>query len=343
MVSKVSGHEIFTIKYVLDKYELIPLTVEKIRSVYKITTIDGLYCLKKISHGTRKVINGYYLTEEFKKINFNKTIKYYKTKNEELYVPFGKYTFYITEWLEGTECQMRKIDEAINCTKLLAEFHIATKDIDKNNLIINNNIRNWHKIFLKHLNDLEAYSRYINTKVNKKIFDIKYERYIPYFYERGFLAVKLLNKSAYNIVCDEANKNKIICHDSFYYQNIIKNNNDYRIIDLNSIVINLQIYDLGKMITRLMYKKEYDWNFNKAKILIEAYNTINKLTLEELKIMLALIIFPQKFWKLGRKKYVKRKRWREAKYFRKLKKIVKYTKKQDKFIDEYVMYLDQYN
>lgn len=342
-LKKVSDHEKITIKYILTEYDLIPLTVEKVRSVYKITTKDSTICLKKIRHGTIKIINGYYLTEQLHKVNFNKTAKYYKTKNNELFVTFGKYIYYITEWLEGKECDIKKTDEAVNCAKLLAEFHLASMNIDKSQLYINNNIRNWHKIFLKCLNDLEAYKNSINVKISRSIFDIKYEGYIPYFYERGFLAVKLLTKSSYNIVCSEASNIKTICHNSFYYQNIIKNDSGYYIIDLNSIVINLQIYDLGKMISRLMYTNEYSWDFNKAKLLIDAYNTVNKLSLDELEIMLSLIIFPQKFWKLGRKKYIKHKCWRESKYLHKLKKIVKYTQKQDKFINDYVMYLDQYN
>lgn len=342
-VRKVSDHENTTIKYVLDEYDLIPLAIEKVRSVYKIETENGIICLKKIRHGTMKVINGYYLSEQLHKINFNKTARYFRTKNNELFVTYGRFIYYATEWINGKECDIKKIDEAVNCSKLLAEFHLASMNIDKSQLYINNEIRNWHKIFLKCLNDLEAYKSSINVKASKNMFDIKYVGYIPYFYKRGFLAVKLLSKSSYNSVCSEASSNKTICHNSFYYQNIIKENDNYFIIDLNSIVINLQIYDLGRMISRLMYTSEYSWDFNKAKILIEAYNTVNKLSLEELEIMMSLIIFPQKFWKLGRKKYVKHKCWRESKYLHKLKKIVKYTQKQDKFINDYVMYLNQYS
>lgn len=343
-MGKISNHEAAIIKNILNQYDLAPLNVEKVRSVYKIEIKDSFICLKKIRHGSRKIINGYYLTEQLQQMNFSKVAKYYKTKNDKLFVTLGKCTFYITEWIEGKECDIKKIDEAVNCAKLLAEFHIAAKLIDKKRLNIKNNIENWYKIFLKYLNDLEAYKDHINIKSVKNKFDIKYRGYIPYFYERGFFAVKLLTESSYNTISKTTGNSSTICHNSFYYQNIIKtNNNDYYIIDLNSIVINLQIYDLGKMLSRLMYTPEYNWDFNKAKLLIEAYNTVNRLSLEELEIMLSLIIFPQKFWKLGRKKYIKHKYWRESKYLHKLKRILKYAKAQDKFINDYIIYINQYN
>ena len=47
--------------------------------------------------------------------------------------------------------------------------------------------------------------------------------------------------------------------------------------------------------------------------------------------MLALIIFPHKFWKLGQKRYMKQKKWSETKYLHKLNKITCHNETQEKF------------
>lgn len=339
----LAENEVKMVKYILEKYDMKALKVEKVRSVYKVQTENKLICLKKMKNGSKKVVNAYKLVEELKKNNFDKTASYFKTKDNELFISYERFIFCVMEWIDGRECDMKKIDEAVNCAKLLAEFHLVTKRINKSNLYIDNNIRNWHKIYLKHLNDIKTYKQLINMKLVKEEFDIEYESYIDEFYERGFLAVKFLNNSSYYEIIKNANNNKTICHDSFYYQNIIKKDKDYFIIDLNSIVINLQIYDLGKMISRLLYNKKYRWNFSVAKLLIEAYNTVNKLSKQELEVMLSLIIYPQKFWKLGRKRYFKNKCWQETKYMRKLNKIIKYKDIQEKFINDYIIYLAEYN
>lgn len=58
--------------------------------------------------------------------------------------------------------------------------------------------------------------------------------------------------------------------------------------------------------------------------------------------MLSLVIFPHKFWKLGKKRYIKHKRWPETKYMKKLNKIIKYDDMQREFLENYIKYLEQY-
>lgn len=100
--------------------------------------------------------------------------------------------------------------------------------------------------------------RFKNNIENKKIkneFDIIYKEYIDSFYERAMVALSFLNKSDYYKLSKEAQANKTLCHHSFYYQNIIKKGREYYIIDLDNIIIDLQVNDLGKYIRRLMTKK----------------------------------------------------------------------------------------
>ena len=75
----------------------------------------------------------------------------------------------------------------------------------------------------------------------------------------------MLNTSQYYKLSKIANDKKIICNNSFYYHNIIKKEEEYFIVDFDSIMIDLQIIDLGKLIRRLMFKKAYGWNFYFAK------------------------------------------------------------------------------
>jgi len=117
---------------------------------------------------------------------------------------------------------------------------------------------------------------------------------------------------------------------------------EYFITDLDNIMIDLQISELGSFIRRLMFEKSYGWDFNFAKELIEAYNSINRLSKEDLEIMFAFIIFPEKFYKLGYRRYISQKKWAETKYLHKLNKIVIYNENQDKFFNDYLIFLEEY-
>lgn len=327
------------IEKILKNYNFNVISINKVRSAYKVETESGYVCLKKMKHGRRKVLNGKILVDGLQKNNFNNIAMYYKTKDDRLYVTERKYIFYATEWIDGEECDMSNLQETCECVKLLAQFHMASKLIDTKNLQIKNNIKNWPKVFSSNLTDLERYRRIIENKRIKNEFDLTYEKFIDSMYDRGMKAISLLNSSQYYRVIKTGLHNYTICHDSFYYQNIIKKEEKYYLIDLDSIMFDLQINDLGKLIRRLMFKSEYQWDFLKAKQIIEAYSSVNRLAKNELEIMLALIIFPHKFWKLGKKRYSKNKSWNEVKYYHKLLKLIKYDEPEKIFLQDYLKYL----
>lgn len=330
--------EIQMLNKVLDHYNFDIMHIEKIRSVYKLQTSLGNICLKQMKHGEIKCRNGYILSEELKKLGYNNVVKYLKTKDSKIYVKYKKYYFYATEWINGTECDLDDINEAVRCSKLLADFHKAASKTCKDSLKLKNNIKNWSQIFNSNLADIQSFKKKIKEKKLRDEFDLLYLSYVDDFYQRGLLALDYLKQSNYNNLVKSTDVNKAVCHNSFYYQNIMKSNGEYYLIDLDSLIIDLQINDLGKFIRRLMYKKDYQWDFQKAKLIIEAYSSENELTSEELEIMLALIMFPHKFWKLGKKKYVKNKNWSTQKYTHKLKRLIKYFENQQIFFKDYIDY-----
>lgn len=341
-LGELSEKERKTIDKVLEQYDFQTISCSKVRSVYKIETTSGIICLKRIKHGRHKPNNGSILVQELIERNFYNIAKYYKTKDGRVYVRHKKVLFYVTEWIDGVECDLNNIDEALNCVKLLAEFHVAANSVDTSKLRVKNNLINWPKKFNESVQDLEKFHRVIDRKRIKSEFDSIYSSHIDSFYYRGMISLNFLNTSDYYRLSKEASKNKSICHDSFYYQNIIKRDSSYYIIDLDSIMIDLHVNDLGKLIRRLMSKKSYQWDFEKARRLIDAYASVNKLSKSELEVMLALIIFPHKFWKLGKRRYIKHKGWDEAKYMRKLTKLIKYNELQIKFLEDYLSFLKEY-
>jgi CotS family spore coat protein len=344
MVSEklLSSRELELVKEICAKYGVNVQSVVKIRSVYKVKYDDNKsICLKRMKSGKKKVIRGNKLIEALNNNGFYNTVKYFRTINGNLYVKYKKFIFYATEWIEGRECNFDNLEEACGCVKLLAEFHKTTNKLGKKHFNVYNNLKNWPNIFKENLSELERFKNVINKKVLKSEFDIVYLKNMDRFLDRALMAINILSTSSYYKISKKANHNKTICHDSFYYQNVIEKNGEYYLIDFDSIMIDLQINDLGKLIRRLMYKGTYKWEFEKAKKLIEAYIDVNPLSKEELEVMLSLIIFPHKFWKLGKKKYYKRKNWSEIKYMHKLKKLIKYNDFQHEFVKKYFEYLNE--
>lgn len=339
---ELSRKERNTIIRILSRYDLQSENISKNRSVYKVETDKGTICLKKIRSKKYKVINGMNLVNELKSNHFDNTAEYLKTTKGNLMVKYKNINFYVTKWIDGRECNIDNKDELLNSVKLLAKFHKCSRKINTKEIKLKNNLGKWPESFNKKLHDLDKFRSFIKNKRIKSSFDNKYYECIDMFYKKGLMALSLLNSSNYYNLCRNDKEYKTICHNSFYYQNIIKNSEDYYLIDLNSIVFDLAVMDMGKFIRRIMYKKSYRWNFQKAKLIIETYNSVNKLSKEEIEIMLALIIFPHKFWKLGRKKYVRHKNWNELKYSKRLKKLINCNELEDKFIEDFLEYIQNY-
>lgn len=331
-----------TVNNVLKKYDFKVKDFIKVGSVYKVETEDGFICLKKMRHGKNKIVNGELLVRQLKQNGFVNTAKYYKTKTGNKYIKIENSFFYVTQWIEGEECNLGDLSQAQECVELLAKFHLASSNIDTRQFNIRNNLKNWPKIFSDNLIDLEKFKKIIYRKKLKDKFDIEFIKYFEDFYCRGMDALGFLNASEYYKKSKTANDKKSISHDNFYYQNIIKAKDDLYIIDLNSFIIDIHVYDASKLIRRLMFKKEYEWNFDKAKLLIEAYSSINKLSKNEIEVMLALIIFPNKFWKLGKKRYVRHKNWTEDKFINRLNKLISSSALEQKFMEDYFKYIESY-
>ncbi|WP_097025391.1 CotS family spore coat protein [Clostridium peptidivorans] len=342
-VDELTDKEKLMVKKVLENYNFSIIDITKVRSSYKIDTNIRTVCLKRVKHNKTKTLNSNYLAEELNKNNFPYTSKFFKTKDNYLFAKHKKMYFYVVEWIDGDECDLNDIDEACDCVRLLAKFHISSQHIDTKVLKIKNNLKNWPRIFKKDLEDLEKFKKYIEKKRLRNEFDKLYKSYLEGFYNMGSMCLQVLNTSDYYVLSKKANEQKLVCHDSFDYQNIIKKDDTYYIVNLDTILINLHINDLSKFIRRLMFKKEYQWDFEKAKIMIEAYDSVNKLSKSEIEAMLSMIIFPHKFCRLGKKRYIKHKDWSENKYIRKLNKLLRYNEAQQKFLNDYLDYLGTFN
>lgn len=338
--SQINQKERAILDEVLSHYDFRVESINKVRSAYKIDTNKGSFCLKCVSNGYEKAKKSYYLMKHLKKNGCDYIAEYYFTKYGKPIIKRKDKAFYLTHWIEGYEASFSAPDEMQRYSELLADFHSRLKGFKSpKHVKIRSHIKKWRKTFMKCRDELAEYRKYIDKLKLKAEFDYTYRDNIDYFIKEAELAIEILDHSRYDELREYYINEGTICHDSFYYQNIIvdKNNKLY-IVDLESCQYDIPISDLGKMIRRILSKKRFKWDFDLCRRLIESYCKIRPMSREEYEMLLSMLIFPHKFWKLGRKRYIKNKKWDEKKYMKKLKRQLRNREYKREFIYCYIKF-----
>jgi CotS family spore coat protein len=335
----IEDAEMELLEKVLENYDINYKSVEKVRSAYRIMDEKNSYCLKMLGRGYKRANKSYYLSNALQEKGFHHVASYYYTKDNEYLIKNRKSSFYITNWVDGKEVDFKNIDDILDSARFLAQFHLVSKDL---NIPDGINIRNKHGSWLENFNQHIHAVKEFGEKINKKPktgFDLIFKNNLHIFFREAELAVSLLKTKEAKHAFIEAEKERTICHDSFYYQNILRNQNGkLYLVDLESSLLDCTMSDLGKFIRRIICKTKFRWDFDLCRRIIDAYNSVRPITREELYPLLAMIAFPHKYWKFGKKRYIKKKKWSEEDYQNKLKKVINMQEYKSEFIRNFRMF-----
>lgn len=335
---KINKRERAMLADVLSHYDFRVESIDKVRSAYKIGTDKGCFCLKRVTNGYEKANKSYHIMKYLKENGCDYIAEYLYTKEGKPIIKRKNTAFYITYWIEGSEVSFSSPDEMQRYSELLADFHNKSKGFKSPKRVkIRSHIKKWRRTFTRYLGELVKYKDGIDRLKLKAEFDYIYRNNIDYFRREAELAIKILDHSKYSELCEYYDNEGSICHDSYYYQNIlVDRNNKLYIVDLESCQYDIPMSDLGKMIRRILSKKKYKWDFDLCREIIDGYCKLRPMSKEEYELLLAILVFPHKFWKLGKKRYVKKKEWGERRYMKKLKRLLRNKDYKTEFIYCYI-------
>lgn len=338
--SGIPEEEMALLEKILSNYDIQYKTIEKVRSAYKITTDDKAYCLKMLGRGFKRAHKSFFLSSALRERGFDHVAHYIFTKDNQYLIKNKKSSFYLTEWIDSSEVDFKNIDDILDCARFLAEFHNAAKGLEiPQDIKIRNKHNQWNDILAGHVQAVEKFYEKINAKSKKAGFDLIYKNNIHIFRAEAEFSLKLLETKEAKQAFDEAEREKYMCHDSFYYQNILRDRDGkLYLVDLESSQLDCPMSDLGKFIRRIICKHVFKWDFDLCRRIIDAYSEIRPMSREELYPLLAMLAFPHKYWKFGKKRYIKKKDWSEEDYQDKIKKIINMQKYKIEFVRSFIMF-----
>ena len=273
------------------------------KGVYYLRTNKGERCLKKINYGPQKLLFVYGAKEHLNSNGFSNVDNYFLNIEGEPYALVNEDLYTLSTWLDVRECDFHNIDEVIIAAKTLAKMHEASKGYEPpENSKLKSDLGRWNHLMEKRIKSLDKMRDMLRKKSNKSDFDIVYLKSMEFYKEIGTKALKTLEESAYYELCAKAELEKSFCHHDFTYHNIILNDkNDVYVIDFDFCKREVRTFDISNFMIKVL--KRVDWNFNFAKEIIEAYNSVSPLLDEEYKVLYEYLQFPQRYWRLANRYY----------------------------------------
>lgn len=268
---------------------------EKQRAVFKVTSDNKNYCLKKVYYDEGNLLFVYSAMEWLYRNNILLP-KLLPSIDNNRFIYYDNMLFILTPWVEGEKCNFDSLIDIRLSIKTLAKLHKCSKNfkpiLGSTNRI---GLDDYYLSINKHFNDILETANLAST------YKDKFSRLYLDNLDNNLSLAKLSLEIASSI--DNTNLNVSLCHGDYVNKNILINNEDVWIIDFDKCKIDYCAHDLAYFLRRLLKRSTTNWNPALTIDIINTYNKFNNLTQSDLKYILAYLAFPQKFWKISRDYY----------------------------------------
>ena len=324
-------------KLVEDNYDITVLNINKVKNVYKITGVEGDFCLKQVKYNFLRFKHILEVIDYLKKNEFDNILDIILTYEDEKYVEYKNIFFYMTKWLESRELNYSNQYDLIRASQHIAKFHnysngfAPSEDTD-----VDIRYMKWIQVFDKKINDLLEFKEIIEKKKDLTLFDKIYKQNIDKNISLSNEAVENLYKFNYKEVMKETVKKNYVCHHDLANHNLLLDQfGKIYFIDFDYVIIDTYLHDLGSFITRSL--KYGRWNDEKFQIVLKSYKDVKHISKKELLILMSFILFPNDFWQLGIQYYNEKIYWKEEKFIRRLSRIEEDREDRKNFIKRVIL------
>jgi len=320
---------------VIKKYPVLVKSRRRIRGAVLLDTDKGIYMAKPYTASRKRLL----FEEEVKKTltsaGYGNVDYAVKNIDDELLTDDGSGNkWLVKKWYNGTECDIKDIKKVLLASSNMAVIHklMVIGMADDIQPPVKANKLDIEALFLRHNKEIKKVHGYIREKRQKNEMEICLLNSYKNFCAQGTMAEEFLKESGYNSLCNEAVSQGRVLHGSYNYHNIMLSGEQVITTNFEKADIGLQVIDLYGFIRKVMEKNS--WNIETGIKVIEAYRKERELGSEERRVLYAMLLYPEKYWKLVNFYYNGKKSWMSAKNYEKLKRICSQEQERHKFLKE---------
>ncbi len=313
-------------------YGLEVKSIGPYKDTYTVQTDKGRKILKKMMFSPERILFIHGAKEHLANKGFVHVDRYLTTLKGEPSFSFDNTSYVLYDLLEGRECNFDSDTEVSKAAALLASMHSASRGYrPPARSKIQDELGMLPVYFNKRLEDIKKLRKI--AKKGKSRFDHMFLEYADYFVALGEGAAAELDKSNYMKLVNEARTDAGFCHHDFTHHNILYAGESFSVINFDYCCFELRIYDLANLIRRKMRK--CNWDMDKALLILDGYNSVERLSRDEMAVMKLILQFPQKFWRVVNRYYNSRRSWSERSFIVKLQEVVDEIEGHKRFMNNY--------
>lgn len=331
---KINVDEFISAAKLDENWGLTVLSAKQVRAIVKVETNKGTYALKKVDYSPEKLNFIYEAQEHLWKNGFQNQSRWLVTKSGKPFFEIGNgHSYYLNNWINGKESDIKKLDQLIEITELQATLHQSSRGfIPSPNAEIKTRWEDWESDY--ELNIARLRNLYNQVKIGPESdMDLAFLNTAEEAIKMAETGMELLKASAYKEVLNQAIDEKGFVHGDFVYHNFIRSNEGkMHVIDFDFCVQNLRVRDLAVFLVSLMHRADWDVVLNEK--ILKAYHKVYPLSEEELKILKAIMHFPKHYWRVVMRGFIT-ERYTSKKTIRKLRKEYKKLMKLQRYLDSF--------
>lgn len=312
--------------------------IQPVLDVYRVETPDGPMNLKWTRHSDAMLV---FVTSALRYVTehgFRHLCPPRPTVDGRPFHVAGGEHYLLSAWIEGTQVDLSRPEQLEASLRTLAGFHQASRGY-KPPPGANQRAR-WGQLLeslAKRCLDLERYPIVAAARSAQTGFDRAIKAETEYYLGLAVLARELLERSAYRELAVRAASEGGLCHGDTAARNFIRApGGEVYLIDFDGLRQDLALTDLWKLFRRAM--KRFNWSFEAGQAMLQAYESVQPLSAAELEVLLALLSFPQKFWRLASRYYSGEYSWDEERFLRKLRKYTQQRQAHAAFISSFAAF-----
>ncbi|MCI5649276.1 MAG: phosphotransferase [Fusicatenibacter sp.] len=302
---------------VLPRYALTCSSSARVRGALLCDTDKGLKIISEFGGANAKLEQQYLFQQQITASGILRCDQVLRNEEGEL-VTVGEdgIPYIVREWCPGRECDTRNKDEIIRAARALARLHTIIHLPVKEEYVKESLVQEC----TRHNAEIRKIRKYLLKKKKRNEFETLLLSCAEPYLAQGEEMVEHLCRSSYEQLRVQAITRGSICHGEYNQHNILLDGvKAEMIVNFEKWDFDLPTADLYHFMRKILEK--HNWDRHTADLLLNAYNAVRPLGVEELQDLKLRISYPWKYWKIANHYYGSSKAWISSKNTEKLRQL----------------------